>query len=293
MNHFIANELLSLAVQQKGVEVSSLKSLKTGREYIWNANPKVWASHAPVLFPIIGALNNGATKIDNALYSIPKHGLIRHNNNLELIAKTENSLKFQLLYSAESLALYPFKFAFSVKYQLEANRLIVSHLVQNRDEKNMPFALGGHPAFNCPFNADEKYEDYYLEFSQAETASRWTLDDKGLLSGEEMPYLKDTKELPLKKDMFVEDALVFTDLKSRAITLRSRKSQTSLTVSFEDFPYLGLWAKPNADFICIEPWQGLTDPADTDGDFKSKKGLITLAPGAEYQAQYSISIEEE
>ncbi|PTM01672.1 MAG: aldose epimerase [Bacteroidetes bacterium] len=292
MTHTISNELFRLGIQQQGVEISSLKSLKTDTEYIWDAKPEIWGSHAPVLFPIIGALNNGATQIENALYAIPKHGLIRHNNNLELIAKTENSLEFQLLYSEETLALYPFKFAFTIKYQLEGSRLIVSHLVENRDEKTMPFALGGHPAFKCPFNAQEDYSDYYLEFTEAETASRWMLDDKGLLNGIRRPYLAATKELALHSDMFHEDALVFTDLKSRTVTLRSRKSQNSLKVSFADFPYLGLWAKPNANFICIEPWQGLTDPNDRLSVFSEKMGLIHLPASESYRAEYSIEITE-
>lgn len=292
MTHTISNELFRLGIQQQGVEISSFKSRKTDTEYIWDAQPDIWGSHAPVLFPIIGALNNGATQIEHADFAIPKHGLIRHNNNLELIAKTENSLEFQLLYSEETLALYPFKFAFSIKYHLEGHRLIVSHLVENRDEKTMPFALGGHPAFKCPFNDEENYSDYYLEFEKVETASRWMLDDKGLLSGAQEPYLKGSKELPLQKDMFKDDALVFTDLKSHAVTLRSRKSQTSLKVSFEDFPYLGLWAKPNANFICIEPWQGLTDPNDRPSVFNEKMGLIHLPASESYRAEYSIEIKE-
>lgn len=292
MTYSISNEELSLSIQHQGVEISSLKSLNSGTEYIWDAKPDIWASHAPVLFPIIGALNKGATQIGYTNFAIPKHGLIRHNNNLELVAKTENSLEFQLLYSEETLALYPFKFAFSIKYHLEGHRLIVTHRVENRDNKTMPFALGGHPAFKCPFNAQEDYSDYYLEFTEAETASRWMLDDKGLLNGIRRPYLAATKELALHSDMFNEDALVFTDLKSRTVTLRSRKSQNSIKLSFEDFPYLGLWAKPNANFICIEPWQGLTDFNDRPSVFSQKMGLIHLPASESYSAKYSIEIKE-
>jgi len=252
MIHSIANELLSLSVQRKGVEISSLKSLQTGTEYIWNADPNIWGSHAPVLFPIIGALKEGECKIDNEAYAIPKHGIIRHNEGLELISKTKNSLEFELKASPESLKLYPYKFTFRIKYQLEANKLIVSHLVQNTDDKDIYFALGAHPAFACPFNTGEKYEDYYLEFSQTETSSRWMLDDKGLLSGEKVPYLKNTERLNLQSDMFQDDALVFTDLKSKDVSLKSDKSKQSIRVSFADFPYLGLWAKANANYICIE-----------------------------------------
>ncbi len=292
MTHSIGNSLLSVTIQQEGVEISSLKSLKTNTEYIWNAEPTVWGSHAPVLFPIIGALRNGNCQIEGKSYQIPKHGIIRHNESLRLVSQGDNHLSFELSSSPESLKTYPYKFIFRITYQLEANKLIVSHLVQNTDIKDIYFALGAHPAFNCPFKQGENYEDYYLEFQHLETASRWMLNDKGLLSGEKLPYLKATKHLNLKTDMFKEDALVFTDLQSRELSLKSKKSKQSIKVSFANFPFLGLWAKPNANFICIEPWQGLTDSEQSTGIFQEKMGLVNLKANDSYKAQYSIAIEE-
>jgi galactose mutarotase-like enzyme len=292
MTHSISNQILALSVQHKGVEISSLKSLKTNTEYIWDANPSIWGSHAPVLFPIIGALKDGLCQIDGKQYAIPKHGIIRHNDKLELITQEENSLEFQLRSSAETEKIYPYKFNFCIKYQLVDNRLIVAHLVENTDDKAIYFALGAHPAFKCPFNSGESFGDYFLEFTTKETASRWMLDKSGLLSGEKTSYLNGSQQLALREDMFNEDALVFTDLQSKEVSLKSEKTRQSIKVSFEDFPYLGLWAKPKANFICIEPWQGLTDSSNSDGDFIKKQGLIKLDQGDTYRASYTITIDE-
>jgi galactose mutarotase-like enzyme len=293
MKHTISNQTLSLSIQQKGVEISSLKSVKSGCEYIWDANPKIWGSHAPVLFPIIGALKEGKCLIDGSAYAIPKHGIIRHNQGLELISKDDHYLEFQLKHSPSTLAVYPYQFIFNIKYQLIDNQLIVSHLVQNVDHKPIHFALGAHPAFKCPFNEGESYRDYFIEFENKETAERLLLNADGLLSGESIPYLKNSSTLSLQEDMFKDDALVFTQLKSREVSLKSKNSKQSIKVRFNDFPYLGLWAKPKASFICIEPWQGLTDYQDSNGDFINKDGLISLAVGETYKADYTIIIEED
>jgi galactose mutarotase-like enzyme len=292
MKHTISNQTLSLSIQQKGVEISSLKSVKSGCEYIWDADPTIWGSHAPVLFPIIGALKDGKCAIEGASYAIPKHGMIRHNEGLELISKNHDYLEFQLKHSASTLELYPYKFIFNIKYQLIDNQLIVSHLVQNVDTKTIYFALGGHPAFKCPFNEGESYSDYFIEFEKKELADRLLLNKDGLLTGERIPYLLETNKLSLHQGMFKDDALVFNSLNSREVSLKSRNSKQSIKLRFNDFPFLGLWAKPNASFICIEPWQGLTDYQDSNGDFIKKEGLISLAVGENYEANYSISIEE-
>ena len=68
--------------------------------------------------------------------------------------------------------------------------------------------------------------------------------------------------------------LVFDDLRSDSITIRSRKSEKSLTVKANGFPYWGIWApeKGGAPFICIEPWYGHADYADFVGEFAEKEG---------------------
>ncbi len=292
MKHSISNSHLQVSVVSKGAEISSIKSQKTGKEYMWDANPDIWNSHAPVLFPAIGSFKNEECTINNTVYKIPKHGFIRHNNAIVLKSRTDDELNFQMEYSEQTLLMFPYKFRFNITFQLQDNQLLVSHRVENLDTAAIFFSLGAHPGFKCPVHEGETYDDYYLEFEKEENASTTLLSSNGLLSDQTKPILKNTNILPLRNDLFNNDALIFKDLKSKKVSLKSRKSNTVLTVSYHDFSYLGLWAKPNAPFVCIEPWLGITDHENTDGDFLKKEGLISLPKGQVFTAQYAIEIKE-
>lgn len=292
MKHSISNDHLQISVQANGAEISSIKTPKSGREYMWDAQPEIWGSHAPVLFPIIGALKNDSYVVDDQSYMLPKHGFVRYNENIELKNRTHDRLNFQLDYSDDTLKVYPFKFQFNINFHLVGNKLIVTHKVKNLDEKSIYFALGAHPGFKCPLNDGENYDDYYLEFENEEEAEITLLSESGLISENTRLVLDKSNKLPLSKGLFKEDALIFKELKSRKVSLKSEKSDQILTMRFADFNYLGLWAKPNAPFVCIEPWIGIADHEDTDGDFLKKDGLINLAVGGVFTAQYSIEIEE-
>ena len=292
MHHSISNTHLQVSVLGKGTEISSIKSQKTGVEYMWDANPDIWSSHAPVLFPAIGSFKNNECTINGIIYTIPKHGFIRHNESIVLKSRTNDELNFQMDYSEQTLLIFPYKFRFNISFQLRGNKLTISHRVKNLDSKEMFFSLGAHPGFKCPLNEGENYYDYYLEFEFEENAARTLLSSNGLISDQTQQVLTDTNILPLSTDLFNNDALIFKDLKSRKVSLKSRKSNQVLTIDYNDFSYLGLWAKPNASFICIEPWLGIADHENTDGDFLKKEGLISLQEGQVFTAQYSIQIEE-
>ena len=292
MNYTISNSKLQVSILSKGVEISSIKSVKTGKEFMWDANSDIWGSHAPVLFPIIGALKDDKCFFDGIEYKIPKHGFVRHNESIKMINKTQNSVDFQLQYSDDTLKMYPFKFIFNISFKLEGAKLIVSHKVENVDDKDILFSLGAHPAFNCPLNSNEQYEDYYLEFETEETAETSLLGVTGLISDKTSLVMDKTTKLPLTKNLFDNDALIFKNLKSRKVSLKSNKLNQVLTMRFDDFNYLGIWAKPGAPFVCIEPWLGIADNENTDGEFENKDGIIRLPIGESYNAQFSIEIEE-
>lgn len=292
MEHTIANSKLQVSILGNGAEISSIKSLKSNKEYMWDANPDIWASHAPVLFPTIGSLKNNECTIHGSTYKIPKHGFIRHNQNLIVKTKTNNSLSFQLDYSDKTLQIFPYKFRFNISFVLDGSKLIISHKVENLDTNEMHFSLGAHPGFKCPINKGEVYEDYYLEFEKEETAETTLLSPKGLISDNTKQILNNTNILPLTNNLFDNDALIFKNLKSRKVSLKSKKSTQVLTVSYSDFSYLGIWAKPKAPFVCIEPWLGIADHENTDGNYLKKDGLISLPTGEIFTAEYSIEIDE-
>lgn len=291
MRHALENHRLSITVDEVGAELTNIINLDNGREYMWQADPDVWGSSAPVLFPIIGMLADGKTLIDGEEYQIPKHGMVRNNPKLELFYHSEDRLTFRLCYSEETLKLYPYKFDFRITYRLRNEHIIVYHEVMNVDEKPMFFNLGGHPAFRVPFIDGEQYSDYFLRFEHDESAGRYSVLPNGTIGDVTRPVpWKDGNILPLTHELFAKDALVFKDLSSRSIILESKVTGPVLKMDYAGWTHLGIWAKPDGDFVCIEPWIGLADTPATGGEFKNKEGLIELGPGQVYEMSYDIKI---
>ncbi len=292
MKHFAKNSQLEIAVRQPGAELFSVKSLKTGIEYMWGMDPSIWNSTAPILFPIVGGLKDNSFLWKGAKYSLTKHGFIRENPDLLLTGITADSLTFGMHSNKETLKVFPFDFEFSIQFLLDGANVKVVHKVTNPGDSDLYFSLGGHPGFKCPIHSDESYEDYYLEFDVVENSSTWLLHENGTVLDETAPVFNNSKIIPLTHDLFSKDALIFKNLKSRKVTLRSKKSAQALSVSFEDFPYLGIWAKTNGDFVCIEPWCGVADKWNTDQKLENKEGIVKLASGEVFEATYIVEIHE-
>ena len=291
MAHAVENHRLRLVINDTGAEISSIVNLDSGKEYIWQADPAVWGSSAPVLFPIIGSLKDGKTTIDGRKYAIPKHGMIRHNKDLELFSHGEDRVTYRMCWCEESLKTFPYKFDFRVTYRLRNEHVIVYHEVQNHGEEPMYFSLGGHPAFRVPLFDHDPYEAHFLRFENDETAQSHTVKPDGTLTRATRPVpWTDGNILPLSHELFANDALVFTDLNSPSVTLESRINGPLVKVDYAGWTHLGVWAKPNGDFVCIEPWLGLADFEDTDGVFQHKEGIVELAGGEVYEMSYDIKI---
>ena len=292
MIHFAKNSKIEIAVRQPGAELSSIKSLKSGIEYMWGCDPLIWNSTAPILFPIVGGLKDDSYILNGEKYSLKKHGFIRDNPQLQLTGITTDSLTFGMSSNKDTRKIYPFDFEFSIHFILEGSKVRVIHQITNTGNAVLYFSLGGHPGFKCPVHSWENYEDYYLEFETPENSSTWLLHENGTLLDEKAPVFNNSNIIPLTHELFSKDALIFKDLKSRKVTLRSKKSEQTLSVSFEDFPYLGIWAKTNGDFVCIEPWLGIADKWDTDQHFENKEGVLQLAAGELFEAEYIVEIQE-
>lgn len=288
----IQNDSFKLSVTKIGAELCSLFSKTKNVEFMWQANPSIWGSHAPVLFPIIGCLKNGKFLFEGKEYSVPKHGFIRNNKTLESNTIRDNCIEFRSKYTDESLKDYPFNYEFIIRYILQEDGVKVEHNIINHDIKNpMLFSLGGHPGFNCPFFENEKYEDYYIEFEVPETDQTWLVSKDGLIENESISYLKDAKTLSLHSEIFANDALIFKNLKSKVVSLKSKNHSIALKMDISEFEYLGLWAKPNAPFVCIEPWLGISDAVNTSQDFTQKEGIQPLEAGETKVISFEIKIE--
>lgn len=291
MKHSLHSKSLNIQVTETGIELSSIRSKLTGQEYIWPADPSIWGSHAPVLFPIIGLLKDGYTVINDKKYFIPKHGLVRNSDKVRLVNSTESTLQFRFSWDIETLEKYPFRFQLDVIFRLIDNTISVEHIIENLGDEPMFYSIGGHPGFNCPLNPGENFEDYFLSFPQKETDRTWLIDENGLISDQQKAILENSSKLALDKHMFDNDALIFKNLKSKEVTLNHKDKGPILSLEFEDFDYLGIWAKPGAPFICLEPWLGIADSSDSNHDFKNKEGILRLEPNQIKKNSFSITIE--
>lgn len=286
----LENQQIAVVIHSSGAELCNLILKQDGTEYMWQADPEYWGRHAPVLFPIVGRLVEDEYIMDDQVYHLPAHGFAR-NMEFELMEQGDKHAEFRLLANDKTLQNYPRRFELVIRYTLNGNELITQYKVKNKDNQKMYFSIGAHPGFRCPLQSGECFEDYYLEFSQKETVYKYILE-QGLLSNQTEVALRDDNIIPLSYDLFKEDALIFKDLQSNSVTLKSRKSSKSVTVKFAGFPYHGIWSKPggNAPFICIEPWYGIADTVGGDKQFSHKEGILSLQPEECFECQYSIMI---
>ena len=271
----IENEDLKVSVNEFGAELASIYSKPLGIEYMWNADPSYWAKQSPILFPIVGGLKNNSYFFAGNQYKLPRHGFAREKL-FSVTDHSKESLSFSLHSDEDTQKVYPFHFELKITYRLKGNTVTVAYYVTNPGNKTMYFSIGGHPAFKVPLIDGSNYEDYYLEFNRKENARRWVVSREGLIDINSIDFLKNQSILPLTKGLFLNDALVFKDLVSDEVALKSSKHPHGLDFNFPGFPFMGLWAAKNADFVCIEPWCGIADSVDTDQDFTIKRGSIDL-----------------
>lgn len=299
MDHLSAvvlqNEFLKAAILPKGAELCSLVQWSSDTEFMWQADPAVWGKHSPILFPIVGSLKNGNYQYEGKSYQMGRHGFAR-DMDFVVTKQDSNLAVFELQSSATTLLSYPFAFVLRVCYELIGHSLQVRYEVQNIDQQNILFSIGGHPAFRVPIEDNADFESYSLQVAISESCALpiycYPLSPDGLLlSGQEKPYLLDTiTTIPLQRTLFKSDALVFKGIQSAAISLIDQHNQTRWTLDYQNFPYLGLWNKFGADFLCVEPWCGITDTDNTAGILQHKEGIIALQPADTWSAAWRIHI---
>ena len=267
----IKNSSLAVTISSMGAEITSVK--KGEKELIWQADPNVWKGHAPLLFPICGGLKEYKFIYGGKSYIMPKHGFAR-NSEFEVETVKENSATFLLRSNDETRKCYPFDFELRVIYSLIENELTVTYDIKNTTDGDMYFSIGSHEAYSCPDGISE----WSVIFDKEEDLIATPVDGP-LLTYDENVLAKNTRILPLKDEYFEIDALVFQNLKSRKLTLKNDKIGYQIGLDFDGFPYLLIWTKPNAKYICLEPWCGIPDFVDSSFDITKKKGIICLRKG--------------
>lgn len=278
----LSNSIIIAQIKTLGAELCSLKD-NTKRDYIWEGNPAFWGKHSPVLFPIVGTLKNNTFYHNDTEYTLSRHGFAR-DMEFQLVEKTESSATFSLQSNSETLNNYPFKFELQIQYILIGTTLELTYRVINKDNTDIPFSIGAHPAFALPSN----FEKYSLVFEEVEPLE-YTLLENDLVSKQTEKIKTNSNTVPLTHELFQRDALIFKNLKSNSLTI-VEKENPILKVRFEDFPNLGIWTKVGAPFICIEPWFGYSDTTESNGNLFEKEGIIILKTNDTFQAKFSIEI---
>lgn len=269
MIYSIENEVLKISVKKFGCELTSVKSKSSSYEYLWQGNPDIWSGQSPILFPIIGRLIEDKYTLNGKVYEMEKHGFARRND-WELIGKEDNSLSFRLSENEKTLKCYPYSFDLIVKFTFDSNRLTVEHRIINKNDSVMYFSIGAHPAFNCEIGDK-------LIFDRDETLETIKIDlVNSLRLPETTPLLKNEREITITEDIFKEDALIFEGVKSENITLISQSSERKISFNLGNAPYLGIWAKPGAPYVCIEPWCGVNDSTEKKADFSQKDAINSV-----------------
>jgi galactose mutarotase-like enzyme len=286
----LANARCRVTFAAHGAELTGLQHPETGLEYLWQADPAVWARHAPVLFPIVGRLPHDTYLHRGQPYQLGQHGFAR-DREFTVLQHTATEVVFQLRDDEASRRVFPFAFELTIAYTLREAVLTVAWTVHNPSPgAELLFSIGAHPAFRCPRQPGEDFSDYYFEFDHPVRLHRHLLAG-GLLTGATTPVPTEQAALPLSYDLFADDALVFKHYDFTRLTLRSRRSPEFVRLAFDGFPYLGLWTKgPGAEFVCVEPWQGIASSVGEPGELRDKEGILTLGPGQTFAAAYTIEI---
>ena len=278
----LKNERISAKINERGAELKSLRRDEV--EYIWEGKPEIWNFSAPLLFPICGGLKDDCFTHGGKTYQLQQHGYARMTD-FEVESATDTCAVFLHRSDEETKKSFPFDYELRVRYSLEGDALRIDYLVRNTGEETMYFNIGSHEGFYTP----EGIEDYDVIFPEKETLNTCLLCGK-LLSGHHLPILKDSSVLSLYEKYFTVNALVFKDLVSRSVVLRNRKTGRAIGVEFPDAPYFLIWHKPGSPYICLEPWNGIPDSTEADGELSHKEAITALAAHEEFYYSHTVTV---
>lgn len=272
---------IEATIDSAGAQLMSIK--KDGLEYLWQRDEKYWPRCAPVLFPIVGNLRDDRAESAQGEVRFGRHGLAR-NYEHEVIEADAESVTYELVSSDDTREKFPFDFKLNMTYRVTDDGLLQEFAVTNTGDVTLPFAVGGHPAFNVPAPGceGEDFSDYKLVFARPWTYASPTIStETGLLDyGNRFTLVDYASELPLNHRLFDVDTLTFEDVPERTVSLVG-PSGHGMRIDFPGFDYLGVWSAPDAPFVALEPWRGTATRTDEDDVFEHKQGMDFLDPGEE------------
>lgn len=291
----LKNDVVAIQVDSHGAELKSLKKLSTGTEYMWCGDAKYWGRTSPVLFPFVGGLNNKEYRTKGTTYPMSQHGFAR---DMEFSYIGEDKSKeglpeiwFELKSSEETLQKYPYEFVLKLGYRLDANKVEVLWQVENPAEEELPFSIGGHPAFNCPIEEGTKQSDYFVDFGDVDEIVSSRIGENGLVNGCMDVYGLSDGKLAITENLFDHDALVIEEGQTHYVALCKKDGTPYLEINMEA-PLFGVWSPPGkqAPFVCLEPWYGRCDSEYFDGELAEREWSNLLAGKEVWKASYVIAV---
>ena len=282
----IENDILRVKFQTLGSEWTSLVDKRDDTQYAWSGDEKIWAGRNPTLFPFVGRVWQDTYRYADKSYHLGNHGLARRAL-FRPAAQTATTLTLRLDANQETLAVYPFVFTLENYYRLVGESLQITTHVINQDNKTLPFSLGAHPAFRCPLLSGEKNSDYRILLDQSESLHRLRMASDGSWA-RESEFFAQTSEIALDEHVFDDDVIALAKPATRSLTLAGPRRR--VCVSCEQARYWGIWSKPGAPFVCLEPWLSHGDTRGFRGDLTTKPEITLLAPGEVFTFRYQITI---
>lgn len=282
----IGSGALTASINPFGAELSSLRDAR-GRQLMTDADPAYWSGRAPILFPIVGRLNDDVLWLDDTSYRMEKHGFARRSM-FDIADSSGSHALLRLTSSARTMECYPFAFLLEIGFVIDDATLTMTARIGNTGDQPMPFSFGWHPAFAWPLPGGPLREDHCIEFDVDEAAPIKQLNADGLIEGDRATPVVGNR-LDLADALFDRDALIWDPVESRRLRYGG-DTGPRLDIAFPDTPRLGIWTKPGARFLCIEPWHGIADSAGFNGDFREKPGVLMLAPDGQFRAEMRVTV---
>lgn len=290
MDYIIENDLIKVTVTTFGAQVKSVVRKCDGVEHMWQADPAVWGYHAPILFPYCGRLLDGKLVAKGKTYeSGSQHGFARTMEH-EFVYQNKETLVLQITDTPETMAIWPYKFRLMSAFTIEGDVLHHTLTVENRDEAEMPFGIGYHPAFAIPFDGQHTYADYELRFDQIESPICLNTAPRGLISGKTYFLGNNLNTIPIDEELFANDSHCMMGLQSETLGIYEKDSGRGVVCSIKSFPYCLIWSKPGEPrFVCIEPWNSLPSREDGCYDWDKKPAAAILQPEESWSTTLSTA----
>jgi len=282
----IAGEGLRAAINPFGAELTWLRDSE-GRDLMTDADPAFWTGHAPILFPIVGRLNGDVLRIQGVEYPMKQHGFARRMA-FAVTGHEAGRATFRLTDTPDTRAAYPFPFVLEIGFAIEDAALTMRAAIINPGPTPLPASFGWHPAFAWPLPYGHQKEAHRVIFA-ADEPEPLALLAEGLVGPETVPSPLEGQILSLDDSLFERDALIWNPVRSQGVRYGAPHAP-ALDIAFRDTPQLGIWTKPGARFLCIEPWHGIADPQGFTGAFRDKPGVFEIAPGGDWHCSVSVTL---